>query len=174
MKQMIKLSLLLIALLMAVSCLKEVKVEPKTFANADAMVADVLTRITEVNSEELKGIMDSTSFVLLDVRNENEHASGFIPGSVNIPRGSLEFRIDRRDVWEKEEMPIPDKGELIVVYCKAGNRSALAAETLQKLGYTQVKSLKGGWEEFHKLYHDLIDTKESAGGEKHAEEGGGC
>lgn len=146
----------------------------KTFATADEIVADAQTRITEIDVTQFKQIFDSQAFVLVDVRSEKEHQGGFIPGAVNIPRGSLEFRVLKESIWAKEEMYVPEKDQLIVVFCKAGNRSALAAETLQRMGFTNVISLKGGWNAWKESFPELFETDLPAGAEHAVVEEGGC
>jgi len=73
---------------------------------------------------------------LIDVREPDEHAQGMIPGTVHIPRGFLELRIERN---------VPDRAMPVVLYCASGTRSVLAARSLAELGYTHVRSLAGGF-----------------------------
>jgi molybdopterin/thiamine biosynthesis adenylyltransferase/rhodanese-related sulfurtransferase len=73
---------------------------------------------------------------LIDVREPDEHAQGMIPGTLHIPRGFLELRIERN---------VPDRDTPVVLYCASGTRSVLAARSLAELGYTQVSSLVGGF-----------------------------
>jgi adenylyltransferase/sulfurtransferase len=73
---------------------------------------------------------------LIDVREPDEHAQGIIPGTLHIPRGFLELRIERN---------VPDRETPVVLYCASGTRSVLAARSLAELGYTQVSSLAGGF-----------------------------
>ncbi|HEX8107538.1 MAG TPA: molybdopterin-synthase adenylyltransferase MoeB [Kofleriaceae bacterium] len=73
---------------------------------------------------------------LIDVREPDEHAQGMIPGTLHIPRGFLELRIERN---------VPDRGTPVVIYCASGTRSVLAARSLGELGYTNVRSLAGGF-----------------------------
>jgi rhodanese-related sulfurtransferase len=75
-------------------------------------------------------------FVLVDVREDNEWAAGHLPGAIHLGKGVIE-----RDV----EKAIPDPGAKIVLYCGGGYRSALAADNLQKMGYTNVISMDGGY-----------------------------
>ena len=75
-------------------------------------------------------------FTLVDVREESEYAAGHLPGAVHIGKGVIE-----RDV----EVKIPDPATPIVLYCGGGFRSALAADAIQKMGYTNVISMDGGW-----------------------------
>ena len=73
---------------------------------------------------------------LIDVREPDEHAQGMIPGTLHIPRGFLELRIEGK---------VPDRGAPVVLYCASGTRSVLAARSLTELGYTNVVSLAGGF-----------------------------
>jgi molybdopterin/thiamine biosynthesis adenylyltransferase/rhodanese-related sulfurtransferase len=73
---------------------------------------------------------------LIDVREPDEHAQGMIPGTLHIPRGFLELRIERN---------VPDRSAPVVLYCASGTRSVLAARSLVELGYTDVRSLAGGF-----------------------------
>jgi len=75
-------------------------------------------------------------FVLVDVREESEWARGHLPGAIHLCKGIIE-----RDI----EKTIPDKSARLVLYCGGGFRSALAADNLQKMGYTNVSSMDGGW-----------------------------
>ncbi|MGD2101222.1 MAG: molybdopterin-synthase adenylyltransferase MoeB [Acidimicrobiia bacterium] len=99
------------------------------------LVAAAKQRISEVTAAELLARLDDV--VVLDVREADEHAQGAIPGARFLSRGILE-----RDV----ETVIPDRKATVVLYCAAGNRSALAASTLAEMGYSDVSSLKGGFD----------------------------
>jgi rhodanese-related sulfurtransferase len=101
------------------------------------LVQDVKTRIKECTVADVKGRLDAGDpFVLVDVREESEFAAGHAPGAVHMSKGVIE-----RDVEKK----VPDKGTPLVLYCGGGFRSALAADNLQKMGYTNVISMDGGW-----------------------------
>ena len=102
------------------------------------IVNEVKPRIKETNVEEVKRRMDrgDRKFKLVDVREESEFAAGHIPGAVHIGKGVIE-----RDIEQK----IPNPSEEIILYCGGGFRSALAADNLQKMGYTNVTSMDGGW-----------------------------
>ena len=91
-------------------------------------------RIREIQPEDAEARLGQATF--LDVREQDEHDQGTIPGSVFIPRGHLESQADGR--LGAKEAPV-------VVYCAGGNRSAFAAETLSELGYTDVVSMAGGF-----------------------------
>ena len=98
---------------------------------------DVRTRIRETNVDEVAArIQRGEPFELVDVREESEFARGRLPGARHLGKGILE-----RDI----EKAIPDPNADIVLYCGGGFRSALAAENLGRMGYTNVKSMDGGW-----------------------------
>jgi rhodanese-related sulfurtransferase len=98
---------------------------------------DAKTRVKEWNVAETKRRMDAgEKFLLVDVREDNEWQRGHIPGAVHMGRGVIE-----RDI----EQAVPDHAAILVLYCGGGFRSALAADNLQKMGYTNVISMDGGW-----------------------------
>ena len=89
----------------------------------------------QISGAEAKALMDSESgYIIIDARTQEEYDQGHIPGAIMIP----EYEIANRA--EKE---IPDKDQLILVYCRSGRRSKIAAEELVKLGYTNVKEFGG-------------------------------
>ncbi len=106
------------------------------------IVNDAKTRIRETNVDEVKARLDQgETFHLIDVREESEYANGHLPGAIHLGKGVLE-----RDV----EKHFSDTGAPLVLYCGGGFRSALAADNLQKMGYTNVVSMDGGvrgWKE---------------------------
>lgn len=102
-----------------------------------AIVQDAKKRVKETNVADVKRRMDSgENFVLVDVREDSEWASGHLPGAIHLGKGIIE-----RDI----EAKVPDGGKKIILYCGGGFRSALAAESLQKMGYSNVESMDGGW-----------------------------
>src|SRR5688572_32262710 len=95
------------------------------------------TRIKEISIDEVAArIQRGEKFELVDVREESEFARGRIKGARHLGKGIIE-----RDV----EKAIPDPNADIVLYCGGGFRSALATENLQRMGYTNVRSMAGGW-----------------------------
>jgi len=101
------------------------------------IVNDARTRIKEIDIDGYKKMLaDGEKPVLVDTREESEWAAGHAKGAVHLGKGVIE-----RDV----EARIPDKNTKMVLYCGGGFRSALAADNLQKMGYTSVISLDGGW-----------------------------
>jgi rhodanese-related sulfurtransferase len=98
-----------------------------------AIVNDSKSRVREIDIDGYKKIGSHT---LVDVREDSEFAAGHAAGAVHIGKGVIE-----RDIESK----VPDKSTPLVLYCGGGFRSALAADALQKMGYTDVVSLDGGW-----------------------------
>ena len=94
----------------------------------------------QINGAEAKALMDKESgYIIIDARTQSEYDEGHIPGAILIP----EYEIAQRAENER-----PDKKQLILVYCRSGRRSKIAAEELVKLGYTNVKEFGGiiDWE----------------------------
>ena len=101
------------------------------------LVENAKTRICEISIQQVRDKIDAGhAFHLLDIREDHEWALGHARGARHIGRGILE-----RDI----EHQIPDHRAAIVLYCGGGFRSALAADNLQKMGYTQVWSMAGGY-----------------------------
>ncbi len=94
-------------------------------------------------------------FVLIDIRTEAEYTNAFIPGAFLIQRGVLESKMETDAVWEDFNHAKPRKSDTIILYCRSGSRSALAAKSLQQLGYSNVKSLEGGWNAWNEKYPNL-------------------
>ncbi|HET8966192.1 MAG TPA: rhodanese-like domain-containing protein [Candidatus Acidoferrum sp.] len=101
------------------------------------LVNDAKTRVKETNVADVKRRMESgEKFLLVDVREDHEWVKGHLPGAVHMGRGVIE-----RDI----EKSVPDTGARMILYCGGGFRSALVADNLQKMGYTNVESMDGGW-----------------------------
>ena len=102
-----------------------------------AIVTDARSRITECTIPDIKVMMDkSQPLTLIDVREDHEFAAGHIPGAVHLGKGIIE-----RDI----ETKYPDTTQPLYLYCGGGYRSALAADNLQKMGYTNIISVDGGF-----------------------------
>ena len=99
------------------------------------LVADAKQHITEISAAEAAAKAKSGDAMLIDVREENDWREGHAEGAKHLSRGIIELEI---------EDEIPDTNTPIICYCGGGSRSALVAETLQKMGYTNVRSLAGG------------------------------
>lgn len=107
--------------------------EPSRF---ERLVAEARKNAAEITPAALRERLKSPGLVLIDVREEREWRAGRIPGAVHLSRGVLERRI---------EAQAPQADAEIVLYCASGARSALAAESLKRMGYSNVFSLKGGY-----------------------------
>jgi len=100
------------------------------------IVDDARTRIRETTVEVVKSRLErGDKFILIDVREESEYQKDHIPGAIHMGKGVIE-----RDIEQK----VPDANAELVLYCGGGFRSALAADNLRKMGYTNVISMDGG------------------------------
>lgn len=101
------------------------------------LVDDAKKRVKETNVSDVKRRLDGgEKFVLVDVREDNEWAKGHIAGAVHLGKGIIERDIEQR---------FPDTQSKLILYCGGGFRSALVADNLQKMGYTEIESMDGGW-----------------------------
>lgn len=101
------------------------------------IVDDAKSRVRQTDvGAVLARLKKGEKLLLVDVREDNEWAKGRIQGAVHLGKGVIE-----RDI----EAAIPDRGAEIILYCGGGFRSALSADNLQKMGYTRVVSMDGGW-----------------------------
>jgi rhodanese-related sulfurtransferase len=117
---------------------------PQHSARFLKIVEDAKQRVKEVSVEDVKAKLDrGEKFLLVDVREESEFAKDHLPGAIHLGKGIIE-----RDIEER----VPQLNAPLVLYCGGGYRSALAADNLQKMGYTNVLSVDGGireWREKH-------------------------
>src|SRR3974390_3734241 len=101
-----------------------------------AIVNDAKKRVKETNVQDVKRRMDAgEKMTLVDVREESEWANGHLPGAIHLGKGIIERDIETR---------VPDTSAKIILYCGGGFRSALSADNLQKMGYTNGGSMDGG------------------------------
>ncbi len=116
--------------------------------SAAEMVAEAKGRVQNLSPEQVAAEIDRADVTLVDIREDDERVqSGAIPGAVRAPRGMLEFWADPTSSYHREEFS-PDRRTIL--YCASGGRSALAADTLQGMGYGNVAHLDGGikaWKE---------------------------
>ena len=103
------------------------------------LLDEAKSRVREIGVEETRRELEKGRVHVIDVREESEWAAGHIKGAEYIGRGVLE-----RDIEQK----IPDKNARLILYCGGGFRSTLSADNLQKMGYSNVASLAGGWREW--------------------------
>lgn len=100
------------------------------------IVDDARTRVRETTVDVVKSRLDrGDKFILVDVREESEYQKDHLPGAIHLGKGVIE-----RDIEQK----VPDTNAELVLYCGGGFRSALAADNIQKMGYTNVISMDGG------------------------------
>jgi rhodanese-related sulfurtransferase len=100
---------------------------------------DAKSRVREISVDEARRKLESGKARLIDVREDSEWAAGHARGAQHIGKGVIE-----RDI----EQTVPDKNAALILYCGGGFRSALATDNLQKMGYTNVASMAGGWREW--------------------------
>lgn len=106
-------------------------------ATFDQLFAEAKGRVSEVEVADLsKRKPSDQASTVVDVREKNEWDEGHIPGAIHVPRGYLELRI---------ESAVPNKSAPVVLYCAGGTRSVLAADTLREMGYSDVRSVRGGF-----------------------------
>ena len=103
------------------------------------LVQEARKHIHEIDPDTAEQHLGEPRMVVIDVREPAELEAGRLPGAIHIPRGLLEFRIG--SCRELEDPSVP-----VLVYCRSGVRSALAAETLQRMGYSNVSNIAGGFE----------------------------
>jgi rhodanese-related sulfurtransferase len=117
-----------------------------TYKTGADLINEAKGRITEVSPQDAKGMLGGET-VFLDVREPNEWNLGHIPNAIHIPRGQLEGKVES----------MIDRNKRVVIYCASGNRSALAADTLQQMGYTNVVSLQDGFKGWVSVGGDIED-----------------
>ena len=100
------------------------------------IVEDAKSRVREIGVDEVRRKLESGKAKLIDVREDSEWAAGHARGAQHLGKGVIE-----RDI----EQSVPDKNSELILYCGGGFRSALATDSLQKMGYTNVASMAGGW-----------------------------
>jgi rhodanese-related sulfurtransferase len=114
------------------------------------LIAKVKKEIRQASTGQLfDDIQAGKKIHVVDVREQDEFERGHIPGALFIPRGFLELRI---------ENTIPDRSAPIYLYCGGGNRSALAARSLQEMGYGNVYSLEGGFSKWQRESKPIVEV----------------
>lgn len=120
------------------------------------LVAEAKSQIREVDVPEALALLQQ-GVQVIDVREEHEFLAGSLPGAANIPRGVLEFRTP-------DDPRLADRAARLLVYCRSGGRSALAVQSLQRLGYTAAVSMAGGYEAWVKHHEPVVEDKTNYGG----------
>jgi rhodanese-related sulfurtransferase len=109
-------------------------------------VEAALANITEVDPSWVLENLGNSEYTVLDVREPDEFEAGHLANAINIPRGFLEVRADLEHY--KRDPRLQDRNLKLVCYCGGGHRSALAADTLRQMGFTNPLSMRGGWTEW--------------------------
>jgi rhodanese-related sulfurtransferase len=107
-----------------------------THTRFEKLVAEAKKNITEISPQDAASKLETSDAVIVDVREKDEWDEKHIPGAVHMSRGTIEL-----DVEEK----VPDTNAMIICHCGGGGRSALAAESLKRMGYKNVRSMAGGF-----------------------------
>lgn len=124
------------------------------------MVAEAKQEIQNLSVEELKSEMDTGETIVVDIRDNRElYIKGKVPGAMSAPRGMLEFWVDPASEYYRDTF---EPSKRYVLYCASGGRSALAAKTMQDMGYTDVAHLEPGFSGWESAGMDVEDTKESS------------
>lgn len=111
--------------------------------NAQQFIQEAKAKVRCIELPQARELLNSGNITLLDVREKVEHDAGHIEGSKHISRGVLEMQIENHPDFQ-------DKDTAVIVYCKSGGRSALAAATLQEMDFTNIYSLEGGFDGWSK------------------------
>lgn len=113
------------------------------------LVTEAKKTVAEISVADAKADIDAGKVAaVVDCRTEKEFKKGHLPKAVHIDRGLLEFQVEKK---------IPNKDSYIICYCKTGGRSCLASCTLIQMGYTNVKSMAGGWEAWIKAGYPIAE-----------------
>jgi rhodanese-related sulfurtransferase len=110
--------------------------------SASELVSAAKNQVENLDVEAVERELASGDAVLIDLREAEELTNGRIPGSVHVPRGMLEFRADPTSTYHQQPL---DPAKRVILHCASGGRSALAAATLQSMGYSKVAHLDGGF-----------------------------
>jgi rhodanese-related sulfurtransferase len=111
------------------------------------IVDDAKTRVRETSVDSVKTRMDrGDKFLLIDVREESEYVNDHLPGAIHLGKGVIERDVEGR---------VPELNTEMILYCGGGFRSALAADNLQKMGYTNIISMDGGIRDWRKKGYPL-------------------
>ena len=130
-----KLSILLLAALLLAGCGKTTGAGEQTTQPVQTTESTPREAYMNITAEEAKKLMDTEKdYIILDVRTQEEYEEKYIPGAILIPHDKIQ---------EQAAEKLPNKDQLILVYCRSGNRSKTASEALEKLGYTYIREFGG-------------------------------
>lgn len=126
----------------------------KLIKNSKQLVDEALEKIETLSVGEAKKIFNNPKFQFIDIRDIRELTNeGTIPGSINVPRGMLEFWVDPDSPYFK---PVFAEEKKFVLFCRSGWRSALATVALQEMGFTNVAHIAGGYSSWLKTGGETI------------------
>lgn len=119
----------------------------KKYSSKDELIEAIKPLIKQITIDNYLSDYHGSDkdYLLIDVRQKGEYDDDNIEGSVNIPRGILEFKLKDEAFWEEQFMYPPEDNTDIIIYCKKGSRGILATNSLNELGYKNVKNLEGGF-----------------------------
>jgi phage shock protein E len=117
-------------------------------ARYEKLVAEAKKHVAEISPQDAAAKLESGGAVIIDVRDKDEWDEGHIPGATHMSRGTIEL-----DIEEK----VPDPNAMIICHCGGGGRGALATESLQKMGYKNLRNMAGGFKAWKAA--DLPTTK---------------
>ncbi|MGL4881517.1 MAG: rhodanese-like domain-containing protein [Waterburya sp.] len=112
---------------------------------ATQLVQEAKKHVQNLTVEQVAKELAQGNVTLIDIREPAELHNGMIPGAINAPRGMIEFYADSTSPYYRHYRPEFDPNRRIILHCASGGRSALAAKTLQQMGYTNVAHLDGGF-----------------------------
>lgn len=143
MKQSIKIFSIALVLGIASSC-------QGIYENSSEMASDCKKKTVQISVDDLKSKLEAGGdYYLIDIRQPSDYYTGNIPGSILLSRGVLEFKIDDAGFWAEQYIYPPEKESEIIIYSDNGDFGILAAQALNKLGYTRVFNLEGGYKAYN-------------------------
>ena len=129
------LAILMLAVTLTACGMEEAADDSMILNETTETTEDVLVPYEQITAEDAKKLMDTESdYIIVDARTEEEFAEGHIPGAILIPE---------YEITDRAQSELPDKDQLILVYCRSGRRSKIASQALADLGYTNVKEFGG-------------------------------
>ena len=129
------LAILMLAVTLTACGMEEAADDSMILNETKETTEDVLVPYEQITAEDAKNLMDTESdYSIVDARTEEEFAEGHIPGAILIPE---------YEITDRAQSELPDKDQLILVYCRSGRRSKIASQALADLGYTNVKEFGG-------------------------------
>ena len=134
------------------------------YENGKELAQEVNRVIPQTSVDSLQAMMErGDEFFLIDVRQPDEFEKGNIDYSTLIPRGDLEFKILDNNYWDEQGFYGPLKEDKIIIYSQKGDRGALGAYSLIKMGFTNVSNLTGGFDAFDPNHEDSGVVEEEGG-----------